>query len=223
VLSTDALAEATRRFATILDISDLGAAVPSCPSWTVDDLVRHLGGIHSWAAGRVGADTGDGTPAGAGVPQESLRQWYSEQAENLVETLMAAGPDAPAWVFGPVSGPGNVAFWIRRQMHETVVHTWDLLSAQGIDDNLDPALAWDGVAEVAEVFYPRQVALGRTPPLPAALRLEATDLDRPAVTIGDGEQVTLALPAADLLLTLWRRREAPAGPAAALLAGALTP
>ena len=223
MISTHALAEATRRFAAILEASDLGAAVPSCPSWTVDDLVRHLGGIHAWAAGRVGADTGDESPSGADVPQESLRQWYSEQAENLVETLRAAGPDAPAWVFGPVSGPGRAAFWIRRQIHETVVHTWDLLSAQGIDDDVDPELAWDGVAEVAEVFYPRQVALGRTPPLPATLRLEATDLDRPAVTLGVGEQVTLALPASDLLLALWHRKQTPSGPATTLVAGALTP
>jgi hypothetical protein len=104
------------------------------------------------------------------------------------------------------------------------VHTWDLLSAQGIDDDVDTALAWDGVAEVAEVFYPRQVALGRTPPLPGTLRLQATDLDRPAVTLGDGDRhVTLALPASDLLLTLWHRKQAPAGPATTLVAGALTP
>ena len=23
--------------------------VPSCPEWTVRDLVRHLGGVHRWA------------------------------------------------------------------------------------------------------------------------------------------------------------------------------
>jgi len=30
---------------------DLTAAVPSCPGWTVADLVGHLGGVQSWVAG----------------------------------------------------------------------------------------------------------------------------------------------------------------------------
>ena len=29
------------------------AAVPSCPGWSVDQLVRHVGGVHRWAAEHV--------------------------------------------------------------------------------------------------------------------------------------------------------------------------
>ena len=33
--------------------TDPAAAVPTCPEWTVRDLVRHLGGVHRWATGHV--------------------------------------------------------------------------------------------------------------------------------------------------------------------------
>ena len=32
---------------------DPGARVPTCPDWQVRDLVRHVGGIHRWAAANV--------------------------------------------------------------------------------------------------------------------------------------------------------------------------
>ncbi|AQA04168.1 hypothetical protein BVC93_18980 [Mycobacterium sp. MS1601] len=223
MISVDALRSATRRFADVLETADITLAVPSCPQWTVEDLVRHLGGIHEWAAAQVGAEAGTNIPTGQDVPREALTTWYSDRADQLVTTLATAGPDAPAWVFGPASGAGFASFWIRRQIHETVVHTWDLLAAQGIHQTMDPELAWDGVQEVKDVFYPRQVALGRIEPLDAALHLHPTDLDRPAVTIGQGEPVTVRLPASEMLLALWHRRTLPDGRAATLMATALTP
>ena len=33
----------------LLAEADLGAAVPSCPGWTVAELVAHLGETHLWA------------------------------------------------------------------------------------------------------------------------------------------------------------------------------
>lgn len=32
----------------------LAADVPTCPGWTVRDLLPHIGGIHRWAATVVG-------------------------------------------------------------------------------------------------------------------------------------------------------------------------
>jgi hypothetical protein len=30
--------------------SDLDTPVPTCPDWRLRDLVRHIGGVHRWAA-----------------------------------------------------------------------------------------------------------------------------------------------------------------------------
>lgn len=224
-LTVATLDMATRRFADLVDTAELTRAVPSCPQWSVSDLVRHIGGVHEWAAGAVGASRGARIPTGAGVPREHLSPWYRQRAEHLVTTLAEAGACAPAWVFAPTAGEGRASFWIRRQIHETVMHTWDLLAAHGVVEDVEPTLAWDGVEEVRDVFYPRQVALDRIEPLPAALYLEATDIDRPAVIIGAGEPIRVGLSASDMLLALWHRI-GPSGVddrAKALMARALTP
>ena len=33
--------------------ADPDGTVPTCPEWTVRDLVRHMGGVHRWATGFV--------------------------------------------------------------------------------------------------------------------------------------------------------------------------
>ena len=101
------------------------------------------------------------------------------------------------------------------------MHTRDLLDAGGRVEQwtVPPELAWDGVREVATEFYPRQVRLGRTAPLPATLRLTATDLpDDAPVVIGEAEPVVeVRAPAVDLLLMLWHRQTAADAAAAELL------
>ena len=66
--------------------------------------------------------------------------------------------------------------------------------------------------------------LGRVAPLPAALRLVATDVDGD-VTLGDGEPLVVEDRAEVLLRLLWHRAptEALDPRVAGLLAGALTP
>lgn len=52
-LEWDELGEAIGRAGTVLRAnatsSGLDSAVPTCPGWTVRDLVVHQGGVHRWA------------------------------------------------------------------------------------------------------------------------------------------------------------------------------
>ena len=213
------LTDATADFTALAADADLSALVPDCPGWTAASLVVHLGGIHQWARHAVLEGNPDGRPEPA--PDDGpLDQWYAGHAAALVDTLTKVGPDAPAWTFG--ADAGTAGWWSRRQLHETRVHTRDLLGAMGRADEwtIDPALAWDGVDEVATMFYPRQVRLGRSEPLPGRLRLVATDLpDAAPIVIGDAEPVVeVGAPAADVLLMLWHRRTSDDPAAAALLA-----
>jgi len=218
------LAAATWDFADILEDADPSAPVPSCPGWSVSDLVDHLGGVHQWAWHAVVAGNPNGEPEAAPSDPQELVGWYAAHAGALRETLAATGPAAPAWTFGTEATTG---WWLRRQTHETLMHTRDLLDAAGRVEEwaVAPELAWDGVGEVATEFYPRQVRLGRTEPLPATLRLVATDLpDAEPVVIGDAEPVVeVRAPAVDVLLMLWHRQASDDPAAAALLALPIAP
>jgi uncharacterized protein (TIGR03083 family) len=217
----DLLAVAISDFADALAGADPTAIVPSCPGWTVADLADHLGGVHQWARHAVV----EGNPEGSPEPASGdLAAWYRRRAGDLLTTLEATEPDSSAWTFG--SDAGTAGWWSRRQVHETRMHTRDLLGAVGrVDEwSIEPALAWDGVREVATEFYPRQVRLGRTEPLPGTLRLLATDVAVEPIVIGDAEPVVeVRAPAVEVLLMLWHRRTSSDPSAAALLALPIAP
>ena len=218
-----ALDDATGRFAAVLEEGDLAARVPACPDWSLADLGEHLRGVHAWAAHAVTEGNPDGEPPPGPLDREGLVAGYRSAAAHLVEVLAAADPDAPAWAFGPRKVAG---FWRRRQVHETTMHLLDALASQDRAGEwwVDPGLAWDGVDEVATVFYPRQVRLGRTEPLAGTLRLVAEDVDAAPVELGDGEPAaTISGRAAYVLGVLWKRAPVDDPVAAGLLTAAITP
>jgi uncharacterized protein (TIGR03083 family) len=216
------LADATDRFADTAESGDLADPVPTCPDWSLADLVLHLGEVHLWAAHAIVNGTPDGNRTYDGEPA-GLVDWYRGTAHDLVDVLASRAPEEPAWTFGPDK---VTAFWRRRQVHETVVHGYDALAAVGrpADWAIDPALAWDGVDEVATMFYPRQVRLERIAPLAGTLRLTATDVDAAPLDIGSGDPVAeLTGPSSYLLLALWKRATVQDPVAAGLLGTAITP
>lgn len=221
------LAAAMERFTAALAEADLAAPVPGCPGWDVADLGSHLGGVHRWARGAIveghpGVDPGDGPRE-----RDALVAWYREGADDLLDTLNTADPADPCWSFGPK--PSRVAFWCRRQDHETWMHLWDARSAKAgaaagaaadADPTagsalIEPVLAADGLDETAAMFFPRQVRLRRIGPLARSLALEPTDAAGRWVLAGDGTgpagapdaaaEATVRGPAEALLLLLWKR------------------
>lgn len=212
----------TGRFAAAVATADPDAPVTHCPGWSVRDLVVHLGGVHQWAAHAVTARSPDLEPVPPSPEQTDLAAWYAQQAGHLVDVLSATPPEAPAWTLD--AADRTAGFWRRRQVHEVAMHTWDAEEAVGRPTPYDPALAWDGVLEVAHVVYPRQVRLGRVDPLPAAVRLVASDV--PAdVTIGSGREHEVRDGAEVLLRLLWHRADTSSldPQVAGLLSGALAP
>jgi uncharacterized protein (TIGR03083 family) len=133
------------------------ADVPTCPKWTVKDLVRHLARVHNWTAQSLAADPAGESPEVAEPPAEfeNLLEWWDKQLAEVVDRLRTGGPDAPAWIFHkPV--PHTAAFWARRQAHETAIHRLDLEHALAGSDAVptllfDPELAADGIDEIVHV------------------------------------------------------------------------
>jgi uncharacterized protein (TIGR03083 family) len=213
----DLLATLQGAFADAVDRARPGAPVPGLGSWGVRDLVAHLAGVHHWAAGMAAGDPGrpDHLPA----DDDRLGAHYRAHAAALHATLAGLPPDARC---DTLDGPGPTSFWHRRQVHETLVHLHDLQAAvsgartPGVLDGVvpvDPTVWADGVDEVVTMFEPRQVRLGRMAPLPRTVALHATDTgDRWVLGAQeDGRDTaerpaaTLAAPARELVLVLWRR------------------
>src|SRR5882762_9466998 len=99
------------------DRAGLTAAVPTCPGWTVRDLLLHIGGVHRWAA-LVVREARDAAPQDVDQPydvvaqlptDDALLDWYRDGHAELTHTLQAAPPDLACWAFLPAPSP--LAFW----------------------------------------------------------------------------------------------------------------
>ena len=192
------------------------------------DLVVHLGGVHQWATHAVVEGSPDLRPEPpTDEGRSGLTAWYRRHSSHLVDVLTSTATDAPAWTLDDQDHTAQ--FWMRRQVHETVMHAWDAENALGQARPMDPSLAWDGVLEVRDVIYPRQVRLRRVQPLSRAVRVVGTDVSGDAVIgrDGDGEPIVLRDTAETLLRLLWHRADPHVHvsdrQARRLLSGALTP
>lgn len=219
VLATEATV-----LAAAADEAGLAAAVPTCPGWTVADLVLHVGEVHRWATAAV---AGEATKL-SDVPADSLGalpdpadavDWLRAGATKLCETLGAADPSVEYAVFLNEPMTPRLLFWARRQTMETSMHRVDAESACGRCTGFAPDVAIDGIDEFLTGFLPRsrttlhadtprtlQIAPDYTdrrwlvsigPELPVATRL-ASGVDAEA-------QCTVSGSASDIYLALWNR------------------
>ncbi|MFF3912040.1 maleylpyruvate isomerase family mycothiol-dependent enzyme [Streptomyces sp. NPDC001852] len=201
------------------------AKVPTCPEWQVRDLLRHTGAVHRWAAALVAEGHMEPRPFGdpPDLDGDELVDWYRDSHRLLVDTLAAAPADLECWTFHPAPNPSPLAFWTRRQAHETTVHRYDAEAAQGgTASPVATNFAVDGIDELLRGFHARPRSRVRTD-RPRLLRVRALDAGtdavwtvrltaEPPVTVraesGEAE-AELSGPADELYLALWNRRPVP--------------
>lgn len=207
-----------RLLAAAAEVAGTDAKVPTCPDWQVKDLLRHTGMVHRWAAAFV-AEGHTSYHPDSGLPEldgAALLAWFREGHRYLVDTLVSAPPDVQCWHFLPAPSP--LAFWARRQAHETTVHRVDAESARGgAPSGIAPGFATDGIDELLRGFHARSRSKVRSDG-PRVLRVRATDTDGAVWTVrlsqeppvaardaaGDAD-CEVAGPAAQLYLALWNR------------------
>ena len=160
----------------------LEPAVPSCPGWTVADLVAHIGGVdwywwnhvnnraqeHSGFPPKETFDSypgiveflnasWDGTADAAGAPT-TLVSWYTEGARRLEYVFREVDPDEPIWHW---SGDNRAIVHLRMQTIETTVHRWDVENAHGRAQPVDAEIARDGIDHHFTVMLPYVRAAGK--------------------------------------------------------------
>ncbi|GGX80477.1 maleylpyruvate isomerase family mycothiol-dependent enzyme [Streptomyces fructofermentans] len=143
--------------ATVAAAPSLDAQVPTCPGWTLFDLVKHLGGGDRFWAAIVGAGPADAPPAEAAaaraaleVPQEreALLAWLATSTQLLLTALREGGPDADCWAWwSGLQTPRTSGGVARHRAQETAVHTYDAQLAAGAPQPLPAEVALDGVEE----------------------------------------------------------------------------
>ena len=211
------LAREGRAMAAAAERHGLEARVPTCPGWTIADLVRHTGGVQRWATRAVaGALPGPiDEPleriAGGYPPDHGLLAWFREGLANLVLTLRAADPSLRCYTF--LKAPSPLAFWARRHAHEVVMHRVDAESPSGSCTPIAVDLAVDGIDELLFCFAARP---SRRTVAERAMALHATDAERswyvrlaPTGVVPTYEPMpvdaTMRGPASDLYRVVWNR------------------
>ncbi|HEX6073982.1 MAG TPA: maleylpyruvate isomerase family mycothiol-dependent enzyme [Micromonosporaceae bacterium] len=142
-------------FRAAVSLEGLTEPVPTCPDWTVEDLVIHLGGVYQWVHGHVTREviTRPERPSTDGVPRgEPALSWWDDRYGELLSTLDRLDAELPAWNWAPQEK--KAGFWHRRMAHETAVHRWDAQVAAGLTEPVETKLAVDGVSEVLDSWLP---------------------------------------------------------------------
>jgi uncharacterized protein (TIGR03083 family) len=210
------------RLADAAERADLDEPIPTTPEWRLRDLVRHMGDVHRWARthvaeGRVLPIGKDELAEIVGLlpPDAALLDWFREGHDRLVRTLESADPHVECWSFLPAPSP--LAFWARRQAHETGIHRADAQSPAGRITPFASDVAVDGIDELLLGFF---AGNGEEPAPPPArtLYVRATDAeagwlafmnDRSVRHDGEDPRADCSVrgPASDLYLLLWNRRD----------------
>jgi len=89
-----------------------------------------------------------------GAADPDLLAWFRAGHAALVETLSTADPGRRYATF--MDAPSPLAFWARRQAHETAIHRADAESALGIRPGYPPDFAADGIDELIMGFGQRR-------------------------------------------------------------------
>ena len=214
------LASEAKELAAAAEEAGLDAPVPTCPGWTINDLVLHVGEVHRWATAAVASKA---TKLGE-VPADSLGalperddtiDWFCNGAIALRDTLAEADPSVEYAAFLMDPPTPRILFWARRQTLETSVHRVDAESALGRCTPMSPEIALDGIDEFLTGFIPRS----RTPlraDKPHCMQIAPTYTDqRWTVSISNDMPETVRRAtdadcivsgsASDIYLALWNR------------------
>ncbi|MBB6037233.1 maleylpyruvate isomerase family mycothiol-dependent enzyme [Phytomonospora endophytica] len=217
---TASLTADAARLAEVVD-GHMDAKVPSCPEWTVTDLVHHLGEVyeHKTLCIKLGAEPQPWPPERAATaPLTRMRTGLG----HLLAEFTGREAASPAYTW--YDPDQTVGFWARRMAQETAVHRADAELAAGVAITpIAEDIAVDGVDELLTIFF--AWAFARWPEECAPVVAEGTGeavviatgdreftvrVTPESVTVTEGDTpadpaVRISGDPTDVLLWLWRR------------------
>ena len=193
--------------------NDPTAAIPSCPGWTMHDLVTHIARVyeHKIACTELGHEPDPWPPPEWPTDRDDL-VWLADAHARLLAMFAAHGPTDPSATWWP--SDQTVGFWARRMAQETAVHRVDAELAVGEPTPVDAALALDGIDEVLTIMLAGDwseapdASTGQRVAIDAGDRRWVVTLEPTAVEVVAGAEdsdATIGGDPSDLLLWLWGR------------------
>ncbi|MBW1596219.1 maleylpyruvate isomerase family mycothiol-dependent enzyme [Streptomyces sp. JJ38] len=151
----DEIPAQARALTAVLGSADLGRRVATCPDWTLEELVEHVGQAHRWMA-EIVRTRAKGELKPEDVPDAqapkgdaaALGTWLVAGADRAAAALRAAGAGTRVWTWWTDQ---RTDFWARRMVHETVVHRADACLAAGVPFTVTPEVAVDTIDEWLEL------------------------------------------------------------------------
>lgn len=195
---------------------DPDVRVPSCPDWSLRDLVEHVTEVQRFWAAAVAAGPSETPPALAptddALPADLLTR-SAVATKELIAALRASGPATGCWTWWSDSDvPMTSGAVARHQVQEAAVHAFDAQLATGTPQPVPAIVALDGITEFIGISHG---TADPWPYKPARIGLHAAegeswllDLKAPGSLVLDGQPETVADlhgSASDLLLTLHGR------------------
>ena len=222
-----AVVEQTTTFAGWVEGRDPATPVPTCPGWSLADLVDHVGATQRMVAMLVGERLADPTTAferqaAAPTSSDEWGTWMTEGLALARDAFSEVDDLTPVW--DPSGAAAGVPFWSRRLFGEACVHRADAAAALELPYELPAEHAVEALQDWLETMTSRGYWDAK-PDFAAAmagdgqsLHFHATDADADWVARRDPDQVildrsaptdadvTVSGPATDLLLAICRRR-----------------
>ncbi|GAA3693511.1 maleylpyruvate isomerase family mycothiol-dependent enzyme [Nonomuraea antimicrobica] len=202
---------------------DPSIPVPTCPGWTIAELITHVGQTHRWAVhvlrNRVQEQIWSRqVPSGLGEGEHGDAAWLAGGVAELLETLRVTDPSTEVWTWGPDK---RASWWPRRMLFELVIHRADAELALGVVPEIPAGVAIDGIEEflhnLPDAAWVTRTLAGQGVE-GATIHLHADDADGEwTITQGPAGKISWARghakgdaavrgPVGDLLLLLYGRR-----------------
>ncbi|MGC8480104.1 MAG: maleylpyruvate isomerase family mycothiol-dependent enzyme [Acidimicrobiales bacterium] len=219
-----AIADCTTEITHVVEEDSLPLPVPTCPEWTINQLLAHLGHVQSWAASVLrAAIVGEAVPPRPKEPAMleeapsgiARLDWLQGCTNGLMEALTTIEDETECWTFFPATSGRH--FWARRQAHEAHLHLVDSELAVGRPIHpIPPSVAADGIAEALTGYFARPGSNRSGREFPYRIAFEATDADSSwtirvtdtsleAVPRLEHADLVINAPASAIFLLIWNR------------------
>jgi uncharacterized protein (TIGR03083 family) len=204
-------------FYAAAEAADPTLAVPSCPDWTIADLIWHLGEVHWFWATVIEARASDPVQIEKAKPPRpseyrELIGWGRSQADRMIQLLEATPDEVAVWTWALDEADHSVGFIRRHQVQEAAVHRWDIqTAAKLVPAAIAKDAASDSIDEFLAISLPWCVRADK--PLSGTVHIHCTDTEGEWFVHGDGRverihargAVAIRGTASDILLALFKR------------------
>jgi uncharacterized protein (TIGR03083 family) len=214
----DAIRRESELFHATAESADPTLGVPSCPGWTIADLVWHLGEVQWFWATDVELRATDPDAVEQSKPARpadygDLLGWGRAQTARLLQFIDETPVDTPVWTWARDEADHSVAFVRRHQVQEAAVHRWDmqLAASDATSDPIPPDIASDAIDEFLSATVPWGVRPDK--PLSGSIHIHCTDTEGEWFLHADGRvehihakgDVAVRGTASDIILALYER------------------